>query len=56
MAGTTITLPYTALGAIFGLVPLPWTFMLGLIGITVLYLLTSEAVKRVMFARLEQAA
>jgi len=56
VAGTTITLPYTALGAIFGLVPLPWTFMLGLIGITVLYLLTSEAVKRVMFARLEQAA
>ena len=56
VAGSTIILPYTALGAIFGLVPLPWTFMFGLIGITVLYLLTSEAVKRVMFARLEQAA
>ena len=40
--------------AMFGLVPLPWTFMLTLIVITVLYLITSEIVKRVMFAQLEQ--
>ena len=38
-----------------GLVPLPAVFMLLLIAITVLYLLASEAVKRVMFARLERA-
>ncbi|MCB1086563.1 MAG: magnesium-translocating P-type ATPase [Verrucomicrobiae bacterium] len=54
VAGTTILLPYTPLGAIFGLVPLPWTFMLVLVGITGLYLLTSEIVKRVMFARLDR--
>jgi len=54
VAGSTIVLPYTALGAMFGLVPLPWTFMLTLLVITVLYLITSEIVKRVMFAQLEQ--
>ncbi|MBU6302769.1 MAG: magnesium-translocating P-type ATPase [Verrucomicrobia bacterium] len=54
VSGTTIILPYTAIGALFGLVPLPWTFMLTLIVITLLYLLTSEMVKRVMFVRLEQ--
>ncbi len=55
VAATTITLPYTALGKIFGLVPLPWHIMLTLIGITTLYLLASELVKRLMFARLTQA-
>jgi Mg2+-importing ATPase len=55
VAATTITLPYTALGKIFGLVPLPWHIMLTLIGITTLYLLASELVKRFMFARLTQA-
>ena len=55
VAATTITLPYTALGKIFGLVPLPWHIMLTLIGITTLYLLASELVKRLMFARLSQA-
>lgn len=55
VAATTITLPYTALGKIFGLVPLPWHIMLTLIGITTLYLLASELVKRHMFARLSQA-
>jgi Mg2+-importing ATPase len=54
VAGATILLPYTALGASFGLVPLPRTFMLVLGGITGLYLLTSELVKRVMFAQLDR--
>jgi Mg2+-importing ATPase len=52
VAGATIILPYTGLGAVFGLVPLPWTFMLALLVITLLYLVTSELVKRAMFARL----
>lgn len=56
VAGGTLILPYTALGAVFGLVPLPWTFMFTLVGITLLYLLASEALKRVMFARLEKRA
>lgn len=55
VAATTMTLPYTALGKTFGLVPLPWHIMLTLIGITTLYLLASELVKRLMFARLSQA-
>ena len=54
VAGATIILPYTPLGAMFGLVPLPVAFMLSLVAITLLYLLASEAVKRVMFARLER--
>ncbi|MFO1486527.1 MAG: magnesium-translocating P-type ATPase [Verrucomicrobiaceae bacterium] len=53
VAGITILLPYTALGPVFGLVPLPWPFMLTLAGITVLYLAASEALKRFMFARLQ---
>ena len=56
VAGSTIVLPYTPLGALFGLVPLPWYFMVTLVSITALYLLTSEVVKRMMFARLERAA
>jgi P-type Mg2+ transporter len=56
VSGSTAILPYTAIGGLFGLVPLPWTFVLTLVVITVLYLLASEAVKRMMFARLEAPA
>ena len=56
VAASVVVLPCTPLGALFGLVPLPWHFMLTIVGITLLYLLTSEVVKRLMFARLEQAA
>ena len=52
VAGASVVLPYTALGRVFGLVPLPWTFVLTLLGITLLYLMASEGLKRVMFARL----
>ena len=55
VAGSVVVLPYTPLGALFGLVPLPWHFMLTLVSITLLYLLTTEVVKRIMFAKLEQA-
>lgn len=55
VAASTITLPYTGIGKVFGLVPLPWHIMLTLIGITTLYLLASELVKRLMFARLSHA-
>ncbi len=56
VAGSVVVLPYTPVGGLFGLVPLPWYFMVTLVGITLLYLLTSEVVKRVMFAKLEQRA
>jgi Mg2+-importing ATPase len=54
VSGGAVILPYTALGRVFGLVPLPWTFVLTLAVITLLYLLASEMLKRVMFARLER--
>lgn len=54
VAGGTLILPYTWLGGIFGLVPLPWIFMLTLASITLLYLMASECLKQVMFAQLEE--
>lgn len=51
VAGTTIFLPYTALGALFGLVPLPPVFLLVLAGITTGYLVANELVKRWFFRR-----
>ena len=56
VSGGAVVLPYTALGRVFGLVPLPWTFVLTLAAITLLYLFASELLKRVMFARLGHVA
>lgn len=56
VAGAAFLLPWTAPGRAFGLVPLPWSFLLALVAITLLYLLASEALKRVMFGRLAPAA
>ena len=51
VAGTTIFLPYTALGAMFGFVPLPPLFVLLLVAITGGYLVASELVKGWFFRR-----
>jgi Mg2+-importing ATPase len=51
VAGTTILLPYTPLGTLFGFVPLPPLFILLLLGITAGYLVASELVKRWFFRR-----
>jgi Mg2+-importing ATPase len=51
VAGTTIFLPYTPLGALFGFVPLPPGFVLLLLGITGAYLAASELVKSWFFRR-----
>lgn len=56
IVGVTALLPYTPLGSIFGLVPLPWNFMFTLFGITAVYLITSEAMKRRLFKNLERRA
>lgn len=56
VASAAFTLPWTALGRAFGLVPLPWSFLLVLFAITLLYLLASEWLKRVMFRRLTSVA
>jgi Mg2+-importing ATPase len=51
VAGTTIFLPYTPLGALFGFVPLPPAFVVLLLGITTGYLVASELVKGWFFRR-----
>jgi P-type Mg2+ transporter len=51
VASTTIFLPYTSLGALFGFVPLPAGFVLLLLAITGAYLLASELVKGWFFRR-----
>jgi Mg2+-importing ATPase len=52
VAGTTIFLPYSRLGGLFGLVPLPAGFVLLLLGITAAYMLASEVAKRYFYRRL----
>ncbi len=51
VAGTTIFLPYTPFGALFGFVPLPVGFVLALLAITAAYLVASELVKGWFFRR-----
>lgn len=51
VAATTVFLPYTPLGALFGFVPLPPLFVLLLLGITGGYLVASEMVKGWFFRR-----
>jgi len=51
VAGTTIFLPYTPLGALFGFVPLPAGFVLLLLAITGAYLVATELVKGWFFRR-----
>jgi len=51
VAGTTIFLPYTSLGALFGFVPLSLPLLMLLLGITGAYLVANELVKRWFFRR-----
>ena len=55
VAGTTIFLPYTRLGGLFGFVPLPPGFVLLLFGITAAYLAASEMVKGWFFRQFAAA-
>lgn len=50
----TLALPCTRLGALFGLVPLPLSWMLLLTGIVAAYLLVNEWIKSLLFARMDQ--
>ncbi|MER9371109.1 magnesium-translocating P-type ATPase [Mesorhizobium sp. M0491] len=50
VAIVSIVLPYVPLAAWFGFVPLPWPVLAGLVAITGLYLVVSEATKRWFFA------
>ena len=51
VAGATLVLPYSPLSGILGFTPLPISLLFVLGGITVLYIATSEMVKRVFYAR-----
>jgi Mg2+-importing ATPase len=51
VAGLTIALPFTPLGAVFGLVPLPAGLVALLLGITAAYLAASEVAKHIFYAR-----
>jgi Mg2+-importing ATPase len=50
-----VALPFTSLGAWFGFVPLPASYLAALTVLTLTYLLLSEAVKRWFFRRHHQA-
>jgi len=51
VAGITLVLPYSPLNTLLGLDPLPLPILLTLIGITLLYLLASETVKRFFYRK-----
>jgi Mg2+-importing ATPase len=51
VAGATVLLPYTPVGALFGFVPLPAGFVLLVLGITAAYLAASELAKGWFFRR-----
>jgi Mg2+-importing ATPase len=51
VAGLTLALPYTALAPVLGFVPLSAGLVAGVCGIVALYVLASEASKRVLFKR-----
>ncbi|MGB5474380.1 MAG: cation transporting ATPase C-terminal domain-containing protein [Gammaproteobacteria bacterium] len=49
VAVLALLLPYLPLGAVFGFVPLPATILVSILFITVLYVVTTELVKRAFF-------
>ena len=50
---STLLLPYTPIGALLGLVPIPLTTLLILMGIVVSYIFTTEGVKRLLFKKIQ---
>ena len=52
IVAVTLALPFTPLGRVFGLVPLPVAFLAMLIAIVALYMVSAEAVKKMFYARL----
>lgn len=49
-ACVTVALPYTPLGPLLGFVPLPFVLVAGVCGVVGLYVLASEASKRLLFS------
>ena len=55
VVGVTLVLPYLPFQALFGFVPLPAPLMLAMIGLTALYVVVTEAAKRVFYAQARNA-
>jgi len=53
VAGVTVALPYSPLSGVLGFTPLPISLLLILGGIAVLYVLASEAAKKVFYKRVQ---
>jgi Mg2+-importing ATPase len=53
IAGITLILPYSPLNTILGFTPLPASLLFALMGITVLYIGTSEIAKRFFYRRMQ---
>jgi Mg2+-importing ATPase len=51
VTAVTLVLPYLPLKALLGFTPLPASVVAWLVGITVLYVLTAEAVKKAFYSR-----
>jgi P-type Mg2+ transporter len=47
----TLALPYTKLGRLLGVTPMPFGFLVVLVVILFLYIVTAEAVKRMFYQR-----
>ncbi len=53
--GITLVLPYLPFQAVFGFIPLPAPLMLTMIGLTVLYVVATEAAKKFFYSRIANA-
>jgi Mg2+-importing ATPase len=51
VALTTILLPYTPMGRLFGFAPIPFPYLLTLLLIVVLYIISAEVAKRIFYKR-----
>jgi len=52
IVAVTLALPFTPIGLVFGLAPLPMLFLALLMAIVALYMISAEVVKKIFYARL----
>jgi Mg2+-importing ATPase len=53
MIGITLVLPYLPFNTLFGFIPLPASLMLTMLGLTALYVVSTEIAKKYFYSRLE---
>jgi Mg2+-importing ATPase len=56
VTGVALALPYLPFSAVLGFLPLPAPFLFAMIGLTALYVLVTEIVKKEFYARMGTAA